>query len=223
MWLFDRQVRALAALGDTTRLRQKVDSFNTAWNPALGGRHGGVYRAATDPAEVYLVSALELSAHGLHREATAYANDGLAWHRARAGKSDEASDDFQQSLGGLLAFSGRLDSARVVWTKLAPPDTLYKGARIELAIIAARLGDSVVAIQTMRVLDSLASRPYAFGRPLVPKARIAAALGRKDDAVDFLQRAIDAGAPFDVQWHCLPEFQLLRDFVPFKVLLAPKG
>ena len=39
----------------------------------------------------------------------------------------------------------------------------------------------------------------------------------------FLQRAMDAGAPFDLDWHCAAEFQVLRDFVPFKVLLAPKG
>ena len=220
---FDQQVRALAALRDTSRLRQNVDSFITAWNPALDERRNRHYRIGADPSELYLIAALELSAHGLPREALAYANTGLAWNATRAGRSDAVSDHSQRSLAELLMFAGRLDSARAIWTKLAASDTLYTGARIQLAIIAARKGDSVSALQTMHVLDSLEARPYAFGRPLVLEARIAAALGRKDEAVAFLQRAMDAGAPFDVQWDCSADFQGLRDFVPFKVLLAPKG
>jgi TolB-like protein len=220
---FDQQLRALAALRDTSRLRQKVDSFITAWNPALDERRNRNYRIAADPSELYFIVAVELSAHGVPREALAYANAGLAWHATAAGKSYDSVNVSHQSLADLLMFAGRLDAARVVWAKLAASDTLYTGARIQLAIIAAGQGDSVAALQTMHVLDSLENRPYAFGRPLVLKARIAAALGRKDDAVGFLQQAMDAGAPFDLQWHCLAEFQVLRDFVPFKVLLAPKG
>jgi tetratricopeptide (TPR) repeat protein len=222
-WLFDRQVRALAALGDTSSLRQKVDSFVTGWNPAIHGRAGSPYRAATDPAQLYNVAALELSAHGFRREAMRYVSKGLAWHAGRADNDDERSEVFQTSLGELLMLAGRFDDARAIWAKLAVHDTSYTGARILLAITAAQQGDSAAALQTMRVVDSLAKVPYAFGRPFVQEARIAAALGRKDDAVRFLQLALDGGAPFSYQWHCGPEFQLLRDFGPFKALLAPKG
>ena len=82
-WLFDRQVRALAALGDTSRLRQKVDSFVAIWNPAKRQK-GRAYQAATDPAQLYKVAALELSAHGWRREAADYVDKGLAWHAGRA-------------------------------------------------------------------------------------------------------------------------------------------
>ena len=58
---------------------------------------------------------------------------------------------------------------------------------------------------------------------MVHKARIAAALGRKRDAVQFLQDAMRLGAPFDWHWHIDPEFQTLRDFGPFVALMAPKG
>jgi hypothetical protein len=119
--------------------------------------------------------------------------------------------------------AGQLDSARGIWSKLPASDTGYTGARIQLAIIAARRRDSVAALEMMRELDSLESRPYAFGRPWVYKARIAAALGRKDEAVGFLQGAMKAGAPFSIAWHCFAEFPVLRDFEPFKELLRPKG
>ena len=119
--------------------------------------------------------------------------------------------------------AGKFDAARAIWAKLAVHDSSYTGARILLAIAAARQGDSAAALQTMRVVDSLAKAPYAFGRPFVQEARIAAALGRNDDAVRFLQLALDGGAPFRHEWHCAPEFQVLRDFAPFKALIAPKG
>jgi tetratricopeptide (TPR) repeat protein len=222
-WLYDRQVRALAALGDTSRLRQKVDSFVAIWNPAIHGGSRPAYRAATDPAQLYSVAARELSAHGWRREATAYVRKGLAWHEGRAANDDEKSDVFQTSLGELLMLAEKFDAARAIWAKLAVHDTSYTGARILLAIAAARQGDSAAALQTMRVVDSLAKAPYAFGRPFVQEARIAAALGRNDDAARYLQLALDNGAPFSDEWHCAPEFQGLREFAPFKALLAPKG
>ena len=39
----------------------------------------------------------------------------------------------------------------------------------------------------------------------------------------LLERAMREGAPFDPLWHADPEFQSLRDFVPFQTLIAPKG
>ena len=119
--------------------------------------------------------------------------------------------------------AGKFDAARPIWARLAVHDSSYTGARILLAITAARQGDSAAALQTMRVVDSLEKAPYAFGRHFVEEARIAAALGRNDDAVRFLQLALNGGAPFRHEWHCAPEFQVLRDFAPFKALLAPTG
>jgi hypothetical protein len=220
--MLDDQIQALAALGNTAALRQKVDSFTQAWNPGMRNAAKAHFGVSDDPAQAYEFAALELLAHGGRTEALAYVNSGLAWHAAQSATA-EATEEVQASLARLLMLAGKLDSAQAIWAKLSPGDTLYTGARVRSAIVSAWRGDTTAALRTMHALDSLAKLPHAFGRPVVDKARIAAALGRKRDAVQFLQNAMRFGAIFDWHWHIDPEFQPLRDFGPFVALRAPKG
>ena len=124
-----------------------------------------------------------------------------------SGSDDEKSEVAQTSLGELLMLAGKFDAARAIWAKLAVHDSSYTGARILLAIAAARQGDSAAALQTMRVVDSLAKAPYAFGRPFVQEARIAAALGRNDDA-----GSVSTTRPG--WWGAVPPRMALRPRVP---------
>jgi hypothetical protein len=64
--------------------------------------------------------------------------------------------------------------------------------------------------------------PYSFGGPSAWQAQIAAALGNKDQAIVFLQRAFSEGAFLDGWIHTRPVFQPLRDYPPFQVLLQPQ-
>ena len=163
---FDRQVRALAALGDTSRLRQKVDSFIAAWNPALGERLKRNIELA--PTRRNFTSSLRSSCRRtacLERRWPLRTLVSRGMRRARA--SPMKHQRFSAIARRIADVRGRLDPAPSIWAKLAASDTLYTGARIQLAIIAARQGDSVSALQTMQVLDSLSARPYAFGGPLV--------------------------------------------------------
>ena len=154
------------------------------------------FNVPQNPGETYERVARELFAHNRPADAMAYVNRGIAWHTAQP-PADEAEDAAQHSLGLLLMHARLLDSARAVWTRLAVHDTLYVDARIQLAITAAWRGDTALAGRTMRALDSLAKIQYAFGRPLVHEARIAAALGHRAEAVGLLERAMREGAPFD--------------------------
>jgi hypothetical protein len=221
-FLLDAQTRALVALGDMATLRQKVDSSIAAWSHGPRRELLARYNIPENPGETCERVARELFAHNRPADAMAYVNRGIAWHTAQP-PADEAEDAVRHSLGLLLMHARLLDSARAVWTRLAVHDTLYVDARIQLAITAAWRGDTALAGRTMRTLDSLAKIQYAFGRPLVHEARIAAALGHRAEAVGLLERAMHEGAPFDWQWHADAEFQSLRDFVPFRTLIAPKG
>ncbi|MEP6496010.1 MAG: hypothetical protein ABJF01_25240, partial [bacterium] len=221
-FMLDGQTRALAALGNVTSLREKVDSAVAAWSDGPHNERLARFDVPQNPGEMYEHVAAELFAHHRGTDGMSYVNKGLAWHAAQP-PPDEATDAAQHSLAHLLMLARRLDSAQTIWARLSIHDTLYTGARVQFAITAAWRGDTVRAERTMHVLDSLAKVPYAFGRPLVHEARIAAALGRKAEAVGLLERAMSSGAAFDWRWHRDAEFQSLHDFVPFQVLIAPKG
>ena len=67
------------------------------------------------------------------------------------------------------------------------------------------------------------TRKYLHGDPSHARARIAAALGDRQQAVALLQRAFAEGRPFDMDVHQNMDFESLRDYPPFPDLLKPKG
>jgi hypothetical protein len=86
------------------------------------------------------------------------------------------------------------------------------------------LGDSTAARRFDRILAHLAPK-YQFGRQTYARARIAAVLGDKAGAVGLLRTAWVEGRPiaFDnlenEDVHSDPEFESLRDYFPFQLLL----
>jgi hypothetical protein len=65
--------------------------------------------------------------------------------------------------------------------------------------------------------------PYFFGGTSVWQAKIAAALGNKDQAMVFLRRAFSEGTFIDDWIHRTPAFRSLLDHPPFQALLQPIG
>ena len=55
------------------------------------------------------------------------------------------------------------------------------------------------------------------------RAHIAAALGRREDAVRLLHQAVTEGRSFDNNKHLDPELLLLAEYPPFIEWLRPKG
>ena len=198
-FMVDAQTRALAALGDVTSLRQKVDSSVAAWSHGPSNPMLVHFDAPDNPGETYEHVAAELFAHDRAADGHLVREGGDRLARCTSRLPTEATDAAQHSLAHLLMLARRLDSAQAIWARLAIRDTLYTDARIQLAIVAAWRGDTVQAQRTMRVVDSLATLQYSFGRPVVQEARIAAALGRKADAVGLLERAMSTGAPLRLE------------------------
>jgi hypothetical protein len=199
----------LAAQGDVEALRRELPRV-TRDDPAagLGERQKMLY--------VWR----ELRGHG-HAKAAA---DWLARLPTQPGAT--VSDT---SLAATL-LEGDLHSAAGDWEAAyriyAAGVARYPGRPIllgRLGTAAVHTGDSAEARLADRALAAL-NRPYLFGSQTYARARIAAALGDRAGAVQLLQLAWAQGRPltFDDREnedvHADPEFDSLRDFLPFQML-----
>ena len=198
-------VRALAALGRLDDLQRAIDESS-------------ILRGDT-PGQVMATAAEELRAHGHPQAAAPIAQRAIEWHRARQG-----TDDPQRArslLGEALYRSGQWEEAREVFTALAKEPPIELKHQGYLGVLAARAGDSA---QALRISDALArlDRPRLFGEHSYWRARIAAVLQRRDEAVVLLQQAFAEGRLFDLTLHREMDFESLRDSGPFQLLLKPK-
>jgi hypothetical protein len=110
----------------------------------------------------------------------------------------------------------------------APSDLDYLGY---WGVATAREGDRAEALRISGQMVAFV-RPYPlFGQPTLWRARIAAVLGERDEAVGLVREAITQGLfPLDVaqgfgyaMWlHCDTDFDLLRDYTPFKAVLEAR-
>ena len=118
--------------------------------------------------------------------------------------------------------AGRADEAIVLLEPLQqryPERFFLLGA---LGVARALQGDRTDAERISAKLEGI-DVPYTFGNASVWQARIAAALGNKDQAMDFLQRAVSEGTGMDGWFHREPAFRSLLDHPPFQDLLQPIG
>jgi serine/threonine-protein kinase len=203
-------LRALAALGRTGA----IDSLL---------RQAG--RLPADPAasETMLLGEVadELRAHGHPAEAARF------WERSLVAATDRpagTSDLFGARLwrATTLYALGRVSDAvpavdSILTASAAPPaDALgLRGA------LAARQGDRPRAREMANRLAAL-PRVYSFGVPTVWRARIAAALGERDAAVDLLRTAFAEGREYDLWLHRDQDLAALRGYAPFEELTRPK-
>jgi len=79
--------------------------------------------------------------------------------------------------------------------------------------------------EALRISEELKriDRPFTFGSQTYWRARIAALLGMKEEAVELLRQSFSQGKEYDVFLIQEADFDLLRDFAPFKELMKPKG
>ena len=223
-------VRALAALG-------RVDELETqlAQGPRFSppSRYRGKHRWYL-PHFPDLEAIRELRAHrheAAARRLLATVLDDLETHQ------DTARAAVRYVHGELLYEAGRWEEARTVFSRLIAEvsrDSQRIGFSIDIAsrsylgTIAARLGNRALAGRISAELDALRG-PYLFGRHTFGRARIAAVLGEREQAVRLLRTAFAQGHPYRYATvsherpHAHPDFATLRDYPPFQQLMEPKN
>src|SRR5438477_1826135 len=220
------EVRALAALGRVVDMRRRVAASENL--PRVQG---------WAPADVLLLAAVELRAHGHAPEADTTLAEARDWLAARP--PAEAASAAHQLRVALVAYTaGRLADAQRGFEGLAAnkspgrSDSLAAVAVMGdgwdqmdylgyLGAVAARQGNRDQALRVDQTLARV-KRPYLFGRPTVWRARIQALLGERDAAVALLQEAFARGYPHAHGLHVDLAFESLRDYAPFRELLTPK-
>jgi tetratricopeptide (TPR) repeat protein len=217
------EARALIALGDTSGVKRVLSEIS-------GG--GSV-------PHILLILAEELRVHGHPGLASPVEHRVVQWYASDPEQTVVRPRDRVQYAKALIAV-GRYDEAHAVVEPLVaefPDHVAYRGY---LGVIAARRGDIEGAQLASRELAAW-DRPYLFGNHLAWRARIAAVLGDREEAVDLLVRAFAQGVKFHPSdwitgfndesfgaWHHVwlhseAEFESLRDYPPFRELIRPKG
>ena len=211
-WLRIAEGRALAALGRSEELEQRLDeglafpSTERTWE-------------AYSPGTFTLLAARELEAHGFPQLADSAAARAVAWYESRP-DAERTTSQARRALAAALYQQGRYADAGEIFRGLATEGPAGMGDFGALGVIAAREGRRAEAAAWS---DSVAAipGPYRFGNGFYWQARIAALSGRPDDAVQLLRHALRDGLGRHHQIHAEPDFQSLRGHPAFRELLAP--
>ena len=161
----------------------------------------------------------ELQRHGYTEAAQKAIAKAIDWYAARP-DSEQQLPTSQSALAGAYYAAGRYADARAIYKVLlqkSPDNIDYQGY---FATISARTGDNAEARRIDAILKNM-NRPYIFGRHTYWRARIAALLGQKDDAVILLRDAFGQGVGYQ-RVHADIDFESLWDYPPFKELVKSK-
>jgi DNA-binding SARP family transcriptional activator/TolB-like protein len=215
---------ALAAMGRPTAALALVDStltlpVETASDIGLAPFTNGRPEYTMTPAWVANWVARELDVAGDTVAAHQAARRALAWYRSRPA-ADRATPEERYVAVSSLEIAGAYAEAREMAEALVAGDSSNIDFRGQLGGLAAEQHDSVLADVTDRWL---AAQPVARAgwSASVYRARIAALLGRANDAVARLREAFDAG-----MWPRWldeePALASLRGRSDFAGLIAPR-
>jgi DNA-binding SARP family transcriptional activator len=202
------EVKALAALGRVGDVQARIQD-----------RLASPSREAPDPGALMAAAARELRAHGRPAEAAALYERSIAWYRAQP--NGDGHEDHRPSLGTVLYEAGEWEEARRLFTLLAEedPDRLdYSGF---LGVIAGRVGDRAEAERYADRLQGV-NRPYSRGAHTFWRARIAAVLGEREQAVELLRDAFAQGHRHGTDTHTDVDLETLRDYPPYLALIRPR-
>jgi tetratricopeptide (TPR) repeat protein/TolB-like protein len=162
----------------------------------------------------------ELRVHDHREAAQELISESIAWFESQSLDTEES----RSGLAGLLYRAERWDEALPLYEELAeeyPVNTWYLA---DLGRLAARLGHRAEA---MRISEDLRSDRHTLmeGYRTQARARIAAVLGDREQAMTLLQESFDWGAQWDrwPQLHSDIDFESLHDYEPFQEFLRPKG
>jgi len=202
------EARARAARGDIDGIQQLIDA-SIRLGVQRGWTAGGVLRTTGE----------ELIAHGYADAGRETLARAINWYKNLPPEEKELRSD---SLAITLLSAGRVDEAIVLLEPLQqkyPKRFFLLGA---LGVARALQGDRTDAERISAHLEGIGA-PYTFGSASVWQARIAAALGNKDQSMFFLKRAFSKGTGMDDWIHREPAFRSMVDHPAFQDLLQPSG
>jgi tetratricopeptide (TPR) repeat protein/TolB-like protein len=197
------EVRALAALRRHRDLSALLDDHLHA-HPA--------------PPALLRQAALELYGHNQPREAEVLVRQGLALRLERPGNSI----GFRIYVAEAHILLGRVEDGATMIEALAADMPHVLDAQGLLGTLAARRGERARATGISNGLADLPQREHR-GRNTYWRARIAALLGDRDDAVRLLRQAFSEGTEVWNTLHVEPDFDGLRDFPAFRAFARPRG
>ncbi len=167
----------------------------------------------------------ELRAHGYPDAAARMFDRGIAWHESQAG--DAPPDRLSPNHIRALYAAGRGEEAipAITFVLDSVPDlsaTVAAELRGWLGLTAAKRGDRDEALRQQDEIGRITT-PYIQGANKLWQARIAATLGDREVAVNFLRDAFREGLDitppiFDHDMN----LDSLRDYQPFIDLIRPK-
>jgi len=208
--MLEGEVRALAALGDTGLVRERLDESQTL--PADDGLL---------PANVAMSAAAELRAHGFREASFEAAERAIAWYRSRPAE-EAASGQYRWDLANAFYLRERWDEAELLFEEMASEAPSEINLRGFLGVLAARRGDAETARRISEGLTGMAIN-RDFGRDVYWQACIASLLGEREQAMAFLSEAYARGRAFSILLHRDMDLERLRDYPPFQEWIAPKG
>jgi hypothetical protein len=167
-----------------------------------------------------ICTGLELRAHG-HPEAGQRVFERVAaWFGPAAVTSAATPDNSPCMWSHFNAsyYAGRWDEARRAYQQRLAEDSTDVKAHAALGALAARRHDQR-EVERMTAWLASRSNPGAFQA----RARIAALLGNKEEAVQLLRESFDHGLEGKMFLHTDPDFESLLDFPPYRELIRPQG
>jgi TolB-like protein len=208
--VLESELRALAAIGEPQQWDSLWDRFaSSPTHPQFDGV-GDVMRKG----------ALESRLHGDGTLADEMIQRSLAWFRSL--QPDEAVlERNRYGMARALYVAGQYDESQELFVVLARerPDSIgYVGY---LAAVEARRGDREAALRVDASLDGM-RRPYLFGEIPFWHARIAAILGDRETAVEYLHQADVEGRRFDLGDEFNVDLMELRGYQPYHEWTSPK-
>jgi tetratricopeptide (TPR) repeat protein len=203
------EARALAAMGKIGEVRKVVDESLLS-RSSLG-----------TAGSVMLQAARELRVRGYQESFKEIAGRAVEWYRSRAA-GKEANTGRRSALAEALYVSEKWEEAGALIETLRSEDPENIDYIGHTGTLAARRGDREGALSISEELKKI-DRPYTFGAHTYRRARIAALLGMKGEAVELLRQAFAQGYNYDIELFQEADFDPLRDYAPFKELMKPKG
>lgn len=218
------QGRALAALSRPTAALVLLDGalslpVETANDIGLAPASDGRPQYVATPEWVAWWIACELAVHGDTIAARQAATRGLTWYRSRPAE-ERATFEERLIATRLLQMLGAYAEAATLARQLLAEDSANVDVRGELAGVAAARGDTALADTLDRWLAAQPAARVGWSAS-VYRARVAALLGRRDDAVARLVEARDEGA-WPTWIHLDPAFVTLRNRRDFAALITPR-
>jgi len=204
-----QEIQALASRGKMEDLKKALDE--------VAEYDRGIYIGYS-----IRIAARELRAHGYEDAAMGVYEQAIRWYEDLPAE-EMKSRRFEYATA--LYEARKWQQARIIFEELAgdsPENIDYNSI---IGCVAAREGNKEKASEISQWLGNI-RQPYLFGTPSYCRARIAAILGDKKQAVSFLEDSARQGqfrGSNRMMLHLEFDFESLRDYPPFQELIKPLG